>query len=296
MFKNLSASALGLSIQQNEMIELALTYGFQGIDLNIHEFAARVKDHGMPYARRLIDSAKIRVGRFRLPFAIDTDEASFQKELEQLASDAELAGQIGCSLCYTHLEPANNDRPYHENFEFYRRRFADLCKRLEPFGVRLAVGIRASETLRKDKAFQFIHDLDALVMLMSMVGTPNAGILLDLWELYVSGGSIEKVRSLSAKQILAVQIADLPGDQPLDALTEADRLLPGATGRIESAASLALLKEKGYDGPVTVTASRKAFQNFRRDDVVKDAGAALDRVWREAGLATTGRSPLRSGK
>ena len=33
MFKNLSPSALGISGHQSEIIELALTYGFAGMDL-----------------------------------------------------------------------------------------------------------------------------------------------------------------------------------------------------------------------------------------------------------------------
>jgi len=293
MFKNLSASALGVSSQQSEMIELALTYGFRGIDVNIHEFIARVKDHGMPYARRLIDSAKIRVGRFQLPISIDAEEESFRKDLERLSAAAEAAAEIGCTRCYVSIDPANNERPYHENFEFHRRWLTDVCKQLESFGVRLAVGFRAAENLRKDKAFQFIHEVDALSLLVSMVGVSSAGILLDLWDLYVSGGSIDSIRGLSGKQIVAVQLADLPPEQAVGELTEADRLLPGASGRVDAPAILALLKEKGFEGPVTVKASRKAFHSSRRDDVVKEAGAALDRVWREAGLSP-GRSAARS--
>jgi sugar phosphate isomerase/epimerase len=292
MYRNLSASALGLSCQQSELIELALTYGFRGIDVSIHEFTARVKDHGLPYARRLIDSAKIHVGRFQLPISIDNDDEAFRKDLEWLSGAAEAASQVGCTQCYLAIDPASDVRPYHENFEFHRRRFTEISKRLEPFGVRLAVGFRGAEGLRKGKALQFIHDLDALSLLVSMVG--NAGVVLDVWDLYVSGGSIDNIRSLSTSQILAVQLSDLPQDVPLAALTEGDRLLPGATGRIDAPAILGLLKEKGFKGPVTVKASRQAFKTSRRDEVVKEAGAALDRVWREAGLLPSARPTVRS--
>ena len=46
MFKNLNLAALGLAGQTSEIIELALTFGFQGLDINIQEFATRVKLHG----------------------------------------------------------------------------------------------------------------------------------------------------------------------------------------------------------------------------------------------------------
>ncbi|NUQ60859.1 MAG: sugar phosphate isomerase/epimerase [Pirellulales bacterium] len=289
MFKNLSASALGVTGHQSEIIELALTYGFRGIDVNIQEFTTRVKDHGMPYARRLIDSAKVRVGRFQLPIAWESDDEAFQKELDRLPAIAEAAGEIGCTRTIVTINPASERRPYHENFEFHRRRLAEICKRLEPAGVRLGVGFRAAENLRKGQAFQFIHDLDALSLLVNMVAAGNIGILLDVWDLYVSGGSLDNVRGLPAEQIVAVQLADLPADEPPGSVTEADRLLPGATGRMDIPAVLAVLKEKGYDGPVTVKASRKAFSASRRDEVVKEAGAALDSVLRAAGVAGEGR-------
>ncbi len=294
MFKNLSPSALGISSQQSEIIELALTYGFRGIDINIQEFASRAEKHGMSYARRLIDSAHVRVGRFQLPISVDSADETFQDDLKRLTAEAETAHEIGCTRCICTIDPAGNDRPYHENFEFHRLRLAEICKQLEPFEIRLGVGFRAAQNLRKDKAFQFIHDLDALSLLVSMTGAANVGMLLDVWDLHVSGASVEKLQNLSADQIVAVHLADLPEETPLDELTDADRLLPGTTGRIDNAAILALLKEKGFAGPVTVKASRKAFDGTRRDDIVKQAGAALDQVWRDAGLATNTRSAART--
>ena len=87
-------------------------------------------------------------------------------------------------------------RPYHENFEFHRHRFHEICAALKPAGVRLAVGFQAAEYLRRNQAFQFIHDLDALTLLLNMVAAPNLGLLLDIWEVVACGGSVETVRKL----------------------------------------------------------------------------------------------------
>ena len=290
MFKNLNASALGVSGHQSEIIELALTYGFRGMDLRIVEFAHRAKVHGMPYARRLIDSAQIRTGTFELPLDCDTDDDAFKKALEKLAQYAEVASEMKCTRCVATMAPAGDKRPYHENFEFHRRRFAEVCKVLEPFGVRLGVGFRAAEDLRKGQAFQFIHDLDALSLLVNMVGAPNIGVALDVWDLHVSGAPAQSVRNFSAEQIVAVQLADLPEeDIPAAELTEASRLMPAATGRIDIPAFLISLAELGYDGPVTPKPSRKALGSNRRDSIVRQAGDALNRVWKAAGLTPDGK-------
>ncbi len=297
MFKNLNPSAIGISGHQSEIIELALTYGFAGIDLNMAEFAARVRLKGMPYARRLIQSAKIRIGAFPLPLEWDTDDETFEKELKKLPEYAGCAAELGCTRCTAVLAPAGDTRPYHENFEFHRRRFHDICAALRPAGVRLAIGFQAAEYLRRNRAFQFIHELDAMTLLLNMVAAPNLGLLLDTWDLVACGGSLETVRKLPAKQIVAVQVADMPAGLATAELDEKSRLLPGGEGgRIDVAGFLTLLRELGYDGPVTVKPSRSAFQSRRRDVIVKQTSDALDKVWRAAGVSPTARPVLAAAR
>ncbi|NQU24240.1 MAG: hypothetical protein HQ567_23410, partial [Candidatus Nealsonbacteria bacterium] len=189
MFKNLNPSALGIAGHQSEIIELALTYRFGGMDLDVADFVARAKLHGMPYARRLIDSAKIRIGSFPLPLAWDTDEEVFRTDLEKLPEYAQTAVEIGCTRCLVTLAPACDIRPYHENFEFHRERFSRICQALQPAGVQFGAGFQAAEYLRKDRTFQFVHDLDSLTLLVNMVDSPNMGMLLDVWDLVACGGS-----------------------------------------------------------------------------------------------------------
>jgi len=293
MFKNFNPAALGVSGHQSEIIELALTYGFGGIDLNMVEFAARARLKGMPYARRLIQSAGIRVGTFALPMDWDVDDETFKKDLNKLGEYAQCAAELGCSRATTVVAPAGDSRPYHENFEFHRHRLQDVCAVLKPMGVRLAVGFRAAEYHRRDRAFQFIHDLDAMTLLVNMVASPNLGLLLDSWEVAACGGSLESVRKLPAGNIVAVEVAEMPADVAPADLNDQSRLLPGAEGgRIDVAAFLTALKEMGYQGPVTVKPSRSAFPSRRRELIVKQTAEALDKVWQAAGLQPTPRLVL----
>jgi sugar phosphate isomerase/epimerase len=286
MFKNLNPSALGVSGHQSELIELALTYGFAGIDLNMQEFAARARLKGMAYAKRLIQSANIRIGSFALPLEWDIDDESFGKELEKLPELAECAAELGCTRCTALLAPAGDARPYHENFEFHRRRFQEICTTLKPAGVRLAVGFQAMESLRQNRAFQFIHDLDALMLLLNMVAAPNLGLLLNIWDVVACGGSLDSIRKIPVQQIVAVQVADMPADVPLAELDDKARLLPGTeNGRIDLAGFITLLREMGYDGPVTAKPSRTVFQSRRRDVIIKQTSDSLDKIWKPAAPA-----------
>jgi sugar phosphate isomerase/epimerase len=153
----------------------------------------------------------------------------------------------------------------------------------------LALGFHAAEYLRRNQAFQFIHELDALLMLLNMIDAPNVGLLLDVWEVFAGGGSMEAIRKIPGQQIVAVQIAEMPAATPLSELDEKSRLLPDAEGRIGVPAILTYLAGQGYDGPVTVKPSRNVFPNRRRDNVVKFTSESLERTWNAAGLPTPPR-------
>jgi len=289
MFRNLSAAALGVSGHQSEIIELALTYGFQGIDIDIAEFTTRAKLKGASYAKRLIQSARLRFGTFELPVELESDDATFAKRMQRLSEYAQVAAEVGCTRAVAKINPASDKRPYHENFEFHRHRLGEVCKTLQSGGIRLGISFQAAEYLRKGQSFQFIHDLDALTLLVNMVGAPNVGLAIDVWELQVGGVGIDTVRKLPPSQIVAVQVANLSAGVAPGEINENSRLLPGAEGVIDMPSMLLALSEIGYDGPVTPKPSRSIFQNLRRDAIVKEAGESLMRVWKAAGLGAHGR-------
>ncbi len=289
MFKNLNTSVLGIAGSQSEMIELTLTYRFQAMDLNIVDFCTRAGLYGVPYARRLIDSAKVKIGSFSLPVKLESAQEVFTKELAALKEYATAAGELGCKRAVALLAPAGDAMPYHENFEQHRSRLSDICKVLEPAGITLGLGFQGAPSLRKNKAFQFIHEMDALGLLINMARVPNLGLVIDLWDIVASGGDLDAIKKTPVEQIVAVHLADMPEDKPLEELSEKDRLLPGQTGRVDCAGAIRALAEKGFQGPVSAAPHRSVFKNTRRDPVVKAVSAALAGVWTAAGLDASGK-------
>ncbi len=237
----------------------------------------------------------MQIGTFSLPIEVDSDDETFQKDLKKLPEFADAAAAVGCTRCQVQIAPAGDKRPYHENFEHHRRRFHAIASAFEPSGVRLALGFQASESLRRNQAFQFIHDLEATMQLINMIGSPNAGLLLDLWETFACGGNAEAIRKIPTAQIVALQIAEMPAEGAVADLDDKSRLLPDAEGRIGVASILAHLSDAGYDGPVTLRPSRSVFPSRRRDQVVKLASESLDKVWQAAGLPPTPRLFVASG-
>ena len=64
MYKNLNATVLGVSGRQSELIELAMTYGFRGLDIDIVDLVKRTQRSEFEKAARYLFSAKMLVSGF----------------------------------------------------------------------------------------------------------------------------------------------------------------------------------------------------------------------------------------
>ncbi|MGE0607472.1 MAG: sugar phosphate isomerase/epimerase family protein [Pirellulales bacterium] len=290
MYKNLSTAALGISGTQSEIIEQALSNGFKGLDLDLVDFSQQVKLRGLEQSRRLLDSARLKMGTFQLPVDWQDSDAKFRRDMATLPEALQMAQGLGCLRAVTTLQPASDDRPYHQNFEFTRKRLADIATVLEPLGMRLGVGIVAPAYHRSGKAFEFVSTWAVLNMLIGMVLRPSVGFAVDVWQMHVGGADVvDAVRKLTPQQIVSVSLADCPPEADLATIREESRLLPNPSGVIPSAAVLTALAEMGYDGPITPAPHSKQLAGQRRDQIVQQTAQALDAVWKAAGLNAAGK-------
>jgi sugar phosphate isomerase/epimerase len=284
MFRNLSTDALGFWAPQNEQIELALSFGFKSIDIDVVDFAEQVQSRGPDKARRLINSAKIKIGAFRLPVDLEADDATYRQRVQPLDNWGTLAGQIGCTRALISVAAASEVRPMHENFELHRSRLSEIATALAAQKIKLGVQFSALAHLREGKPHEFVKDFDTLVKLVNAVGRDNVGVVVDAWQMHAAGSGIDAVRSLPVDRIVYVKIADAPADVPRDQLKEEQRLLPGAGGAIDLVGLVTVLTQMKYAGPITPVLHFGQFHGRRRDQAIRQIAQAMDDVWRGAGL------------
>lgn len=278
MYKNLNPSAIGIFGRQSELVEIALTHKFKGLEIDITEVTKRAQTTSVAQACRYLCSAPLTIAGFELPIRWAGDEKEFAADLTQIPLLIEVAAALNADRCFTTIRPTCDQRPFHENFKFHVERLGKVADALAPGNVKLALNFLAAPSDRADGGFEFIHQADPTVLLINSIGKDNVGLLLDAWAWTVGGGEFEKLRALRPEQIVSVRLADIPAGVDLAAITNEQRGLPGEGGTIDSAALLSLLDDIGFDGPVAVAPWPGSSKGQKREETVKKASAALDAV------------------
>jgi sugar phosphate isomerase/epimerase len=278
MYKNLNAKSLGITARQNELIELALTYKFEGFDIDIVPLAQQAVERGQDHATRFISSANIQIGSFELPVDLAAPAEDFEKELAGLSSVIDVAAAIGAKTSLLNIRPYCQGRQYHENFELHRERISQVAGILEPHDIRLGLGFLAPKHHREGYGAQFIATPDALLTLIKTIVADNIGLCLDVWAWHVGGGSIDQLRGFPISKVMMVRLADVPLDADLDSITEEDRLLPGSTGVVPIADWISWLREQNYEGPVAPYCHPAQFAGAKRTQSVEQVAEAISRL------------------
>jgi sugar phosphate isomerase/epimerase len=284
MYRNLNPYVLSISGRQVELLEIALTYRFTGLTIDIREVADKAKTLGMEAATKYLLSARIKIGGFELPVRFAGPEADFKADLAGLKPILDAATALGAKRCFVTIQPTSDELPFHENFKLLAVRLREVAAVLAERGKKLGLRLVASDAHRNNGGYQFIHQADPLMMFLQTVGADNVGLWLDTWNWHVGGGSPEKLRTLRGDQIIAVELSDIPPGIDLATITEEQRQLPAEGGQIDSAAYLATLQELGFDGPVSAAVHPAAVQGTKREALVKKAAEALDAAMLAAGI------------
>jgi sugar phosphate isomerase/epimerase len=283
MFRNLSTVGLPLSGRPSELIEMALSFGFDSMDLDLVDFEQQAAVYGVEHARRLMVSARLKWGVFKLPVDLAGDDATFDKDMALLPKRLELAEQAEAPRAVATVAPASDELSFKDNFERYRTRLNAIGDLMEPRGVRLGLAVNPDPAARAERAHQFLHTLEGLLGLVA-VSHPQVGIVVDPFAMRAAGEPLSMIADSPAGKIVELRLSDAPSDVAVEELTPAHRLVPGETGTISMADVLKAAQQAAFDGCVTPWAARATITGRGRERIVRLAGDRLIRAWKDAGL------------
>ena len=153
MYKNLSPSAIGIFGRTTELLEIALTHRFKGLEIDIQDVLRRSQAGTVAQACRYLCSAQVKIGGFELPLNWAGGEKEFQADLSQMGPFLEVCSQLGADRCFTTISPTCDQRPMHENFQFHVQRLQQVADALAPANMKLALNFLAAPADRADGGF-----------------------------------------------------------------------------------------------------------------------------------------------
>ncbi len=292
MEKILNLRGLGTGGRQNEMIEMALTHKFDGIEVDMADLLGRFETMGRQFALQFLKSAKTGVGTFRLPIDFGAEDAVFAKSVSKLGIVCELAKELQCRRCYVEIEAGSDRLAFHENFELHQKRMQEVALQLATSDIRLGVALQTLAN-QNTQHHKFIQTPDELLTLVRMVGHTHIGVLVDTWNWQANGYTEAQLASLDLKLVTECRLADISDDAKMPSLTVDQIVLPG-----DSYQSLALelvkrLCRESFSGAVSIQTHASQFFHQNRDVIVGDVAKRLELLL-SVGQGTTPESSLRN--
>lgn len=270
MFKNLSPGAVGLGGSAAEIMPLARSVGFEGMDPSLGDPADEIK--------ALFAGHDMQMGCMGYPVNFRADQAQFEEGMAGLEATAKKAAEVGCTRCATWLMPQSDELTFEENFKLHADRLRPGAEILRDHGIRFGLEFVGPKTSRDGHKHEFVHTLDQVLDLCEAIGTGNMGVLFDAWHWHTSHGTPDDLKKLTNDLIVQVHVNDAPAGIEVDDQVDNVRELPGATGVIDMATFLGGLKAVGYDGPITPEPFSAELRDMDRDTAAQTIGAAMDKI------------------
>ncbi len=280
MFANLSTNTICVRNQTlKQLISLAQGNGFGGIDVPAE---ALTSQGAAEEAAATMSASGLKWGMFWLPADFSNcDDTEFRKGMLHLQKVLPFVQVIGCTRCYNHIWPGSNELVYMANFRKHSSRLTALSDLLGRYGVSLGLEFIGAKTLRDSFRYPFVHTLEETLELAD-VASPTVGIVLDMYHLYTSGGSIDDLkRHLPVDRIINVHANDAPLGRNREDQMDTEREMPLVTGLVNGSAIVRWLHDAGYEGPIIAEPffpSISRFRDMTPEAVVQEVGECMRRL------------------
>lgn len=276
-FMVLSCGRIGVKANFREAVDLAVKYGFEGVDPDAGYFAG-LSDDELQKLLNELKSKHLKLGAAGLPVDFRKDEATFSEGLKKLPAVARVLEKAGVSRVSTWIMPCSDSLTYLQNFRSHASRLRECAAILKGHGQRLGLEYVSPKTLWRSQRHPFVHALSEIKELIVAIGTGNVGVQLDSWHWFNAEETGEDLLALHNEDIVTVDLNDAPAGISLDRQVDSARELPAATGVIPVKAFLDSLRKLGYDGPIHAEPFNAALRAMPREEACAATAAAMKKA------------------
>ena len=270
---DLRASSIGVHVDPRTALRLAHQHGFESVT-PAPKFLADLSDESRAQLLQEMRKKKLIWGAAGLPVRCSGNEKTFADGMKGLPRLAGAMQRAGVTRVGTWLSPSHGELTYRANFRRHVDRLRACAQVLADHNQRLGLEYIGPKTLWASKRHSFIHSMAEAKELIAEIGLDNVGFVLDSWHWYTAHETVDELRTLQNRDVVACDLNDAPPGIPIDQQIDNRRELPAATGVINLKEFLGVLVEIGYDGPIRA-------EPFNRD---------LNKMTDDAAVAATARA------
>ena len=241
-----------------DRIEAAARAGYRGFGFWLGDLLAWLES-GRDYAalRRLLGDAGIET--VELEFLSDWHASGERRSRSDAARTAlfEAADALGAR----HLKVMPPFLPDDLTGAALSEEFAALCAEAERHD--LAIGLEMLP-------FSMLPNLASALAMVEAADSANGGLLIDIWHVMRSGGTVDDVATIPANRIVSIELCDalLAVEGTLGEDTMCRRRLCGE-GEFDVPGFIAALDRAGYQGPFGVEILADDFRKLSLDDACR---------------------------
>ena len=274
----LNPGAIGVSTNQQALLDLAVKHGFEAIAAMPHEIAKMSEKELSGFLDKM-QAKDISWGASGLPMDFRKDEKSFREGLSQLPGQASALQKAGVSRLGTWIMPTHATLTYLSNFRQHASRLKEIARILGHYNLKLGLEYVGPKTLMARDKFAFIRSMQEARELIFEIGAPNIGLVLDSFHWFCAGETVADLLTLRNEDIVTCDLNDARAGFSADEQLDNKRELPAATGVINLKAFLEALISIGYDGPVRAEPFNEKLNSMENEAAIKATHAAMKKAF-----------------
>jgi sugar phosphate isomerase/epimerase len=278
MTMDLVCGNLGVKADLPAAIALAHQHGFESVAPDAG-YLGRLSDSQLSELLGDLKAKGLVWGAAGLPVEFRRDDAAFQAGMKALPASASALKRAGATRVGTWISPGHDHLAYMTNFRQHARRLREVAVVLGDHGLRLGLEYVGPKTAWTASRYPFIHTLAEMRELITEIGREDVGLVLDSWHWYTAGDTVEDLRGLTGRDVVACDLNDAPRSVPIDQQRDGVRELPCATGVIDLKAFLTTLVAIGYDGPVRAEPFNATVRTLPPEVAVAATAQAMKRAF-----------------
>ena len=273
---SLSPGAIGIRCTAKELLDYAIKFKFSAISPPLRELIQFKESDKMAYLEKMKEN-EIVFDSGGLPIDFRTTESKFIEGYDFLVENINSIVSLNVSSLVTWIMPTHKTLTYMQNFEQHRTRLNKVATVLEDSGLKLGLEYVGPKTLMARDKYPFLHSINGLKELIKSIEKNNVGYLLDSYHTYCAEDKNEDLDFLKAEDIISVQLNDGVLGRTIATQMDLERELPGDTGIIDLENFLNLIRNKGYNGAVSVEPFNKELNKMEVKAKLKRVRASLSR-------------------